>query len=935
MLSPKTQYNLKNAQEYFEEHLCAGDYYSEGQRIRGQWFGKGAEALGLRGDVGRDEFLALCENHHPQTGESLTQRRKNLRREVDDNGAERNAANRRVFYDFTLSPPKSVSIAALAGSDERIIEAHSRAVSVAMGELEAFASTRVRRGGGFSDRETGNVVGATFHHDTSRALDPHLHSHCIIFNATHDASEDRWKALQNYEMLRAQKYVENVYYHELARALIGFGYESENHRRGDFELKGITPALRDKFSKRHAEIDEKTRALLLNQPEKASGNVADIREHIAHAERSRKIKTVGQEKLRSLWKKQMTNDECAELAGLRTGKGRRAKVQPSSADAALRWAEDHVFDRRSVVSEHELWRHALEFARGSEMEIAALKATTAKREYLRDETKPRKLTTREVLGREWDILQVAKDGVGRHRPFNATHVAADSLDEEQRNAVGQILCSVDFLTLFRGAAGTGKSFALREVLRGLEGAGHAVHIIAPQRQQVIDLEAAGFAGAQTVSEFLTRKSMRPGGVVIVDETGQLGAKQMQSLLGYVKENGGRIICSGDTRQHGAVEASDALRAIEKYSGLKAAELTAIRRQDPTRAKTNEERSFIEEYKQAVQEASVGLASESFDRLERQGAVVECRGGEQQELLAGHYLELAGKGESTVVVAQTWSEIRKVNESARDALKRAGLIGAEEHAISTLESVDLTDAQKRDARSYEADSVIVFNRDTSGFRKGQRGRLVAMIGDAIVVEAGNKIREIPFAQLARLTVCRERETAVAVGDRLQLKANAKTKDGRPLANGELVTVAQIEGDGRIVLQDGRALERNYRQFVRGYAVTSYASQGKTVDYVLFSDSAVKAATNRQQWYVTISRGRKGVRIFTADKEQLRENISRSGDRELALDLTTLPQRKRRSLRRSLATGLTRGRQLAATICHRIAALASRMRVNAARREVSVS
>ena len=266
MLSPKTQYNLKNAQEYFEEHLCAGDYYSEGERIRGQWFGKGAEALGLSCDVGRDEFLALCENHHPQTGDSLTQRRKNLRREIHENGDERNAANRRVFYDFTLSPPKSVSIAALAGGDERIIEAHSRAVSVAMGELEQFASTRVRRGGSLSDRETGNVVGAIFHHDTSRALDPHLHSHCILFNATHDASEGRWKALQNYEMLRAQKYVENVYYHELARALIGFGYGIENHRRGDFELKGMSSALRDKFSKRHAEIDEKTRALLAKQP---------------------------------------------------------------------------------------------------------------------------------------------------------------------------------------------------------------------------------------------------------------------------------------------------------------------------------------------------------------------------------------------------------------------------------------------------------------------------------------------------------------------------------------------------------------------------------------------------------------------------------------------------------------------------------------------
>jgi ATP-dependent exoDNAse (exonuclease V) alpha subunit len=95
------------------------------------------------------------------------------------------------------------------------------------------------------------------------------------------------------------------------------------------------------------------------------------------------------------------------------------------------------------------------------------------------------------------------------------------------------------------------------------------------------------------------------------------------------------------------------------------------------------------------------------------------------------------------------------------------------------------------------------------------------------------------------------------------------------------------DGRIALDDGRVLPKHYRQFVRGYAVTSYAAQGKTVDYVLFSDSAVKAATNQNQWYVTISRGRKGVKIFTADKIQLRENVARSGDRTLALDMARQP------------------------------------------------
>jgi ATP-dependent exoDNAse (exonuclease V) alpha subunit len=119
--------------------------------------------------------------------------------------------------------------------------------------------------------------------------------------------------------------------------------------------------------------------------------------------------------------------------------------------------------------------------------------------------------------------------------------------------------------------------------------------------------------------------------------------------------------------------------------------------------------------------------------------------------------------------------------------------------------------------------------------------------------------------------------------LQLKANGRLSSGATVMNGEIVTVKNTHADGRITLQDGRTLDASYREFVPGYAVTSYGSQGKTMDYVLFSDSAVRAATNRRQWYVTISRGRRGIRIFTPDKTVLRENVLRSEDSKLALDL----------------------------------------------------
>jgi len=132
MLAPKTQYSLENAQLYFKEHLAVGDYYTEGESVAGQWIGKGASMLGLKGNVNQDGFLGLCENLHPATGELLTQRRKTVRRDVDSEGNEQEVANRRIFYDFTVSPPKSVSVMAFIGGDERIIDAHDRAVDSAV-----------------------------------------------------------------------------------------------------------------------------------------------------------------------------------------------------------------------------------------------------------------------------------------------------------------------------------------------------------------------------------------------------------------------------------------------------------------------------------------------------------------------------------------------------------------------------------------------------------------------------------------------------------------------------------------------------------------------------------------------------------------------------------------------------------------------------------
>ena len=884
MLTAKAQCSLGNAERYFREHLSVGDYYAEGQHVPGHWFGKGAADLGLSGVTKEAEFIRLCENLHPQTGEQLTLRQKTTRTEMDADGVEHQAANRRVFYDFTFSPPKSVSIAALVGDDCRIVEAHDHAMTEALQQLQTFAATRVRKNGQCADRTTGNIVAAVFRHDTSRALDPHLHSHAILFNATYDTVEKQWKALQNHDMLAAQKFVENVYYHELARELVRFGYQLENKPRGDLEIKGVSPELMEKFSKRHRQIDERTRELLAREPEKANGNVAAIRENIAHRERPPKVRDMGLSRLQGLWDNQMTAGERESLRKLTVAEPPMVQAPATVAQEAVAWAEEHVFERRSVVNEHDLWRHALEHARGENIRLADVQAVTRQRDYVRDEKHPGKVTSREHLEREWQIVCLAS--AGRRRCGSLAfdcRARNDQLDEEQRHAVNRLVSSPDLVSLFRGGAGTGKSFTLREVQCELRERKCPVHVVAPQRQQVIGLEQDGLENVETVSAFLARRQMPRHAVVLVDEAGQIGGKQMHALLRMVQEHQGRVILSGDTRQHGAVEATDALRAIEKYAGLPAVELTNIRRQNPALAKSKAERQWIEQYRQAVAEARDGKLAQSFKRLDQLQAIEPCTLADQHEKLAARYLDLAKQNQSCVVVSQSWNEIHTVNDTIRAALKNEKRIGDDETTVTAFLPVDLTVAQKRETRSYAPDSVLVFNRNVRGFKAGESARMKATTDEHLIAESDGCAVKIPFKQLDKVTVCQGKEMALSPGDRLQLKANGRSVENKKLANGELVTVKAVHAGGRIALADGRTLDKDFRQFVRGYAVTSYAAQGKSVDYVLFSDSAVKAATNNQQWYVTISRGKKGIHIFTGDKEQLRDNITRSGDRPLALDM----------------------------------------------------
>ncbi len=873
MIQTKIQFNLKNAQQYFREHLGAGDYYSEGQQIAGEWLGLGAERLGLAGEVQEKEFLALCEGKHPETGLRLGQRMNSVRLE----GGE-TKANRRIFFDFTIAPPKSVSLVALY-QDERIIELHQQAVRLALRELEKRAETRVRKSKQNTERVTGNLVAACFRHETSRELDPHLHTHCVVMNATFDPTENRWKALHPAGMYRAHRFATALYRHELAKGLKALGYEIHHHAHG-FEILGVPRSLIERFSKRHRQIDEETTERL--QRGEVIGNINDLRERVAHGNRRRKIKNSTAAQLRSEWSGQMQPGEMAALRSLQS-------VQPRTGEKAaiteiLAWAEEHLFERRSVVRDHELMAAALERGRGLDFDLEALRTAVEQRGFLREKNTD-KLTTREVMSRELEVVVAAHDGRNQHAAFQTDYQAAPELSHEQAVAVERILRSRDFITLFRGGAGTGKSFALKEIDHALKSTGRSVVVLAPQRQQVQDLEASGLT-ADTLSRFLQLKQLERNAVIIVDEAGQVGAKQLSELVRCVRAKNARIILSGDTRQHGAVAASDALRAIEKHAGLKPAEIRTIRRQDPKLGKTAQQRTEIRAYRKAVRAAANGEVAASFQTLDRLGWVREVDKASRREALAAEFLTALEHQELALVIAQTRDEVQSVNEVIRAKLQDSGKLGRST-TLTTYQPVDLDEAQKRDGRFYQEGHFAWFVRAYGRFAKGEAYPIIGTNERGVLIEKNGARTTVSYRYMDRIAVVSARPMPIAEGDQIQLKFNGKSQEGTRLNNGELVTVRQIGTDGSLVVEAPGRVERtlspNQRLLVRGYAVTSYGSQGKTVDTVMLADAGNRAATDAHQWYVTISRGRKRVLIFTADKEALRLQVQQSGERELAMDL----------------------------------------------------
>ncbi|HEV2392682.1 MAG TPA: MobF family relaxase [Verrucomicrobiae bacterium] len=865
MFTAVAQKSLADAEKYFDEHLEQNDYYSAGEIRPGQWIGAGADRLELKQNVTREQFHALCENRNPLDDERLTQRQKK-----ED--------KRRVFYDFTCSAPKSVSVLAVTMDDDRLVSAHEEATRIAFRELETFAATRVRKQGSQRDRTTGNLIAAAFTHTSSRALDPLLHTHFTVFNAAFDETEQSWKALQAGGMYEAIRYGTAVYRNELAKRIQSIGYRTRPAKHG-FEIEGVSDEVLKRFSKRSQEVEKAVREIEQRLGHKLSNNAVAL---AVHQSRAKKIKGISTTEVREQQLAQLQPDELEALQKLSTS------VQPvrqvrrfEPENEALNYAVAHVFERKSVVPEHELLNVALSQRLG-EVDLPTLKAAV---KYSSDLVKTeRGFSTRQILATELDLIQTVNAGCDAVAPLHPGYRPADWLGEDQKRAIYHVLRTSDRITGLRGLAGSGKTTALRELVAACKEARVEPLFCAPTAAATEVLRTEGFAAVTLQSLLLTKPALSARQLVVLDEAGAVGMDDMKRLFDLARD--ARIVLSGDTGQHASVARGDALRILENHSDFQSGQLTRIRRQRKV------------EYRRAVELAAQKNTNEAFAQLERMGAVTELPGNQLHDSAAQSYVKTLMQNQSVLLVAPTWNEIEALTEKVRAVLKMSGRLAGDEKEFQVFDSLSWTEAQKQDARQYRAGLAIRFHRQKTGFAKDETVAVVAVENDALKIQRADGSESIFLLGQgsAYFDVGEKRKLKIAAGDKLLLQSNWRKK----FVNGELVEVKTIQGDS-VVLADGRVIPKNYRTFTHGYAVTSHAAQGKTVDEVLLvASSRSLPAINQQQFYVGISRGREACRVFTDDAEMLRSHVTRSSAR-LAVVEVVPPARRRKFIMAVLQRG----------------------------------
>jgi conjugative relaxase-like TrwC/TraI family protein len=871
MIQSKSATSAKN---YFSDALIKSDYYLDEQELVGKFKGKIAQRLGVSGIASKDVFSLLCENINPVKGKALTSRKKR---------------QRTSGYDINFHCPKSVSVLHVLSKDNHILDAFQDSVHDIMCEIEDDSKTRLRKNGKNEDHETGELLWADFVHQTARPVegvmpDPHLHCHCFTFNVTWDDIERKYKAGQFRDIKRDMPYYQAKFHKNLSDRLIELGYGIRKTKTS-FEVEGIPEDVIALFSKRTNEIGQAAKQFNITNP----GEL----DKLGSKTRGKKQKGSSMSALKKDWRRQI------KAKGL---EGNRAKGEIISHDPdrkhratnphnVIGHALSHSFERASVLQDRRILQKAYQYATGfGSVPIAGIDHEfDTNPDILKVKQASQTLcTTSEVIAQETAMIQLAKGGKDKFEPFYAIPPQI-LLAAEQNKAITHVLSSADQCAIIEGRAGTGKTTLMKETIRLIEDTGKAVVVVAPTSQASRGvLKDEGFEGAETVAKLLSDPSLQDSirdGVLWVDEAGLLGLKDMTAVLQLAEDKNARVILSGDTKQHSSVAGGDALRLVKLYGDVNAVSLTTIYRQKNA------------QYREAVKALATGETAHCFKILDDLNSIKVINKASPASHLADDYLETVEKRKTALVISPTHAQGDEVTLSIRQKLKKAGRLGKKDKQFKKLVNCNLTNAEKSDYRNYGPGMVIQFTQNAKEVKRGSAWTVKAVNDTELVVTgAKGNVMNLPVGLCEKWDVFKTSVIPLARKDKIHITRNSFDSKRNRLNNGQELEIVSISKKGNIIARNPRSktqyvLDKDFGHLAHGYVTTSHAAQGKTVDEVfIYQPSSTFPATDRKQFYVSVSRGREVVHVYTDDKQALIDHASEMRDRQSGLELLSFHEQK---------------------------------------------
>lgn len=859
--------SAKQAKAYFSDALLKSDYYVGDQELVGSFHGRLVDRLGIGQSMSKEIFNRLAENIHPLDGTPLTPRK---------------LKQRTVGYDINFHCPKSVSLLHVLSKDDHIIDAFRKAVRETMLDMESDSLVRVRKYGRDENRPSGEWLWGEFVHQTARpvkgtAPDPHLHCHCFTFNIAWDEEERQYKAGQFRNIKRDMPYYQARFHKRLSDNLIRLGYRIHRVKKS-FEIDGVPQNVIDLFSKRRDEINRFAK----------EHNITDAKEldKLGARTRSKKQKGLRVAQLKKEWRRQIhglgMNGTHAENNIIRhvTAKDTFLTTPEQCVDHALQ----HCFERASVTQDRRVLETAYYHAIGaSSLSLERINKSfeTDKRIIRVADDEITFCTTHNVLAEEERMIALAQRGKGKFAPFYRACPELKSTGE-QADAIHSILTTKDQVSIICGKAGTGKTTLMKEAIPLIEATDKQIIIVAPTAQAARGvLRDEGFSGAETVAKFLSDKGLQnrlKDNVLWVDEAGLLGVQDMAALLQIAADKGAKAILGGDTGQHASVARGDALRLLSVVAGLSTAQVGKIYRQKHL------------DYRRAVQAISEGNTQEGFEILDRMGSIVELESDDSAKKLVADYVKAAQKSKSVLVICPTHKQGDIITSDIRNALKAAHRIKQKDFKVSRLVNLGMTEAEKKDIRNYDAGLVLQFNKHAKGIKRGSTWTVEGIKGKKLALRnKENQITDFAPQENENFDVFQQKILSLAKGDIVRVTRNGFDTTKKRLNNGQEFKVLGLDKKNRVLLQNVKskgeyAVSKDFGHITHAYCLTSHASQGKTVDEVLiFQPGETFPATDLKQFYVSVSRGRNAVRIYTDDKEMLFERVAKPGNRRSATEL----------------------------------------------------